>query len=383
MNRRSNRVALQLALFVFVLLVILLFTRNQSPNRHFSWRTVRYISTSATIPEPRGKCPGLSDTSKPALVVSRVQVDGDTRWLSRLEDSYHLCVYTADAAPNEDSTYLQVPANHGHEAMAYLTFLIDNYDDIPGAGAVFVHGTRYAWHNDHPEYDNLALLLALNVSAAVESDGYHNLRCDWSVGTCPSSIRSQASMETTLQAATEPWNARAASDKALPGALSSIFGQQPTASTQGRSTIESSDTVRSQCCAQFVVSRESIWQHTQQEYVALRQWLLDGNSMEGSGRSGIAAPKDDRVSGRIVSYLWHILFLRHQHTRMSDTEGQEGGLDLEQLNYRACPSAAECYCRLYGRCDLQGCTTGSCRGQYNVPPKFKLPDDWADTHRLR
>jgi len=293
-------------------------------------------------------------------------------------------VYTADAAPNKDSTYLQVPANHGHEAMAYLTFLIDNYDDIPAAGAVFVHGTRYAWHNDHPEYDNLALLLALNVSSAVEADGFHNLRCDWSVGTCPANMRSQASMETSLQAATEPWNARAASDKALPGALLSLFGhegQHSKANTQGRPSIESSDTVRSQCCAQFVVSRESMWQHSRQEYVALRQWLLDGNSMEDSGKPGKAAPKDDRVSGRIVSYLWHILFLRHQGTEMAaNYDGQESGLDLEQLNYRACPSAAECYCRLYGRCELQGCKTDSCRGQYSVPHKFKLPDDWAETH---
>jgi len=384
MSRRSNRTSVQLAAFVFVLLLILLFTRKQASNRHFSWRTIRYKTTSPTLPEARGKCPGLSEGSRPALIVSRVQADGDTRWLSKLEDLYHMCVYTADATPKKDSVYLQVPANHGHETMAYLTFLIDNYDNIPAAGAVFVHGTRFAWHNDDPEYDNLALLLALNVSSATEADGYHNLRCDWSVGTCPANMRSQASMETSLQAATEPWNARAASDKALPRALLSLFGVEghdSMTSALGRASIGRSDVVRSQCCAQFVVSRESVWQHSRQEYIALRQWLLDGNSMGGSGRPGAAAPQDDRVSGRIVSYLWHILFIRHHGTTMTGgAEGEESGLDLEQLNYRACPSAADCYCRLYGRCDLDGCKAGSCRGQYSVPPKFKLPDDWADTH---
>ena len=69
--------------------------------------------------------------------------------------------------------------------MAYLTFMIDNYERIPAAGVVMVHGTRFAWHNDWPNYDNQALLGALNVSAALSPSGYHNLKCDWSASTCP------------------------------------------------------------------------------------------------------------------------------------------------------------------------------------------------------
>ena len=57
-------------------------------------------------------------------------------------------MYTADAPREESSVHLQVPANKGHEAMAYLTFLIDNYEEVPERGVVFVHGTRWAWHND-------------------------------------------------------------------------------------------------------------------------------------------------------------------------------------------------------------------------------------------
>ena len=39
--------------------------------------------------------------------------------------------------------------------------MIDDYDDTPAVGAVFVHGSRRAWHNDAPDYDNAALLVSL------------------------------------------------------------------------------------------------------------------------------------------------------------------------------------------------------------------------------
>lgn len=103
----------------------------------------------------------------------------------------------------------------------------------------------------------------------------------------------------------------------------------------------------------------SIWQHSRGEYIALRQWLLNSDS-----------PKDDKVAGRVLSYLWHVLFIQQ--------EGEEKGMiDLERLNQQACPSAEECYCRLYGKCDLDCRTKGSCQGQYRLPRDLKLPDDYG------
>ena len=96
------------------------------------------------------------------------------------------------------------------------------------------------------------------------------------------------------QAILQPNNLRAVSDAALPGALASLFGGEEQASA----LLGRTHTVRSQCCAQFVVSRESIWQHSQNEYIALRQWLLDGNVYE-TRQQGRPAPLDDRVAGRI------------------------------------------------------------------------------------
>lgn len=279
-----------------------------------------------------------------------------------------MCIYTADAPLDTTSTYLQVPQNRGHEAMAYLTFLIDNYDHFPSSGAVFVHGSRYAWHNDAPDYDNVALLSALNVSAALKPWGYHNMRCDWSAGTCSPLTTPQGSLDTSINAMLDPWNARAVSDAALAPALASIFsGDEDAASV----VLGRGDAVRAQCCAQFALSQGSAWQHSRDEYVALRQWLLDGSAGQGGIGNKNAAPSDDRVAGRILSYLWHILFVRHVDDK---------GVDLMGLNSRACPSAGDCYCRLYGRCGLLGCETDMCRGQYSLPSDYKLPADWAATH---
>ncbi|KAL9619631.1 MAG: hypothetical protein Q9160_005737 [Pyrenula sp. 1 TL-2023] len=380
MRRRRRGVVANVVLFSLALILILYLNRSHSSKKAFAWTTIRYKTTSAELPEARGICPGLSDSSKPVLVVARVAADED-QWLDSLKDLYHLCVYTADASIDKTSAHLQVPANRGHEAMAYLTFIIDNYEHVPKAGTVFVHGSRWAWHNDAPDYDNAALLAALNVSSALTPFGYHNLRCDWSTSMCSSSdAPPQGSIETSTRAMLEPYNARAVSDAALPRVLAVLFGgdASPSAGANGMQTLLGrTDAVRSQCCAQFVVARDGVWQHSREEYAALRQWLLDGSDRDRVGTpmqkfSGMRAPQDDRIAGRILSYVWHILFLGSHAQSMSP------GVDLERLNLMACPRADECYCRLYGRCNLGGCANpGHCRGQYRLPPNLKLPADPA------
>lgn len=195
MRRKTRKAIVHLSCFAAILFLVLFLNRPQT-SKTFAWNKIRYETTSTTPLEARGICPGLESTSKPALVVARVVADGDSKWLDELVDSYHLCVYTADAPIDKESNYLQIPANRGHEAMAYLTFLIDNYEQIPSEGVVFVHGSRWAWHNDGPDYDNAALLAALNISSALTPLGYHNLRCDWSLSTCHPSSRPQGSLET-------------------------------------------------------------------------------------------------------------------------------------------------------------------------------------------
>ncbi|KAL3419281.1 hypothetical protein PVAG01_09504 [Phlyctema vagabunda] len=334
MRRKTQRSVIHLLLFGGILLLVIFLNRPQTKNKTFAWNEVRYrtIANNA-LPKSRGICPGLVDlagrssNSKPILVVSRTEADGDPNWLDPLRELYHHCVYTVDGPDRAGTDELRVPANRGHEAMVYLTFLIDNYAQIPAAGVVFIHGTRWAWHNDAPDYDNVGLLATLNISAALAPWGYHNLRCDWSLSTCSPSASPQGSMETSLQAVLDPWDARAVSDAALPQALKALFGGRDGDEILGRT-----DTVRSQCCAQFVVARDRVWQHSRDEYLALRQWLLDSMATsDGSTdkylRTRDAAPIDDRVAGRILSYVWHILFM--SRGRSDPHTSSFGDIDLE------------------------------------------------------
>lgn len=364
MPRKLNRFAIQSGIFVVALIILLYINRPQnSSDKLLPWTKIRYKAATEGRLDSRGVCPNLAGSKIPALVVARVAADGDPSWTDALSHKYHRCIYTVDTLVDLDSKFLQVPANRGHEAMVYLTFIIDNYYHIPEAGVVFVHGSRWAWHNDEQTYDNVVLLKLLDVPKALEPWGYHNLRCDWSASTCPPSVKPQGSIETSLKAIISPWDARAVSDSNLPASFKALFGR----GEEGYfAELGKHATVRSQCCAQFVVSRENILQHTLDEYIALRQWLLD------SSRDVFL--RDDRVAGRIISYLWHVLFIKRE--RIEDN----GAISLNKLNSAACPTAADCYCRLYGFCNLENCDDDHCYGRYKIPPNFKIPDDWASKH---
>lgn len=40
-----------------------------------------------------------------------------------------------------------------------------------------------------------------------------------------------------------------------------------------------------------------------------------------------------------------------------------------------CPSAADCYCKLFGECDLK-CKEMQCEGRYILPKYSNLPEGW-------
>ena len=61
--------------------------------------------------------------------------------------------------------------------MAYLTYIIDHYDNLPDI-AVFVHGHYRSWHQHAPIS---AKIRALNVTA-VERENYVSLRCSDNMG---------------------------------------------------------------------------------------------------------------------------------------------------------------------------------------------------------
>jgi hypothetical protein len=172
---------------------------------------------------------------------------------------------------------LHTPKNKGKEAMAYLTYLIENYSNLPDI-SIFLHahkdGYPAAWHTDVEGYSNVLSVQSLRHDT-VHRLGFVNLRCGWIPG-CPDEIqpfRTTDAHRTTEHIFVEAWR--------------DLFPDEPTIPRK----------VGTPCCAQFAVSREAILRKEKAEYVRYREWLLNTRC-------------DDELSGRIFEYLWHIIFGR-------------------------------------------------------------------------
>ncbi|KAH8646203.1 hypothetical protein BX600DRAFT_157747 [Xylariales sp. PMI_506] len=189
--------------------------------------------------------------------------------------------------------------------MVYLTYIIDNYDNLPD-NVLFIHASRYAWHNDDPDYDSLPTLRNFRFEY-LQEQGYVNLRCTWDVG-CPAEIF--------------PWDD--ASDEEVEDELSAKEVYK-AAFEELVPDLPVPEAVAVSCCAQFGVTRETIQARPREDYVGYRQWLTD------------TSLSDDR-SGRIFEYGWHIIFGR------------------EAVH---CPDAGTCYCNVWGLCNLT-CTSEDC-----------------------
>ncbi|KAF2757811.1 hypothetical protein EJ05DRAFT_477026 [Pseudovirgaria hyperparasitica] len=261
-------------------------------------------------------------SSEPGLIVRRSafvvasRKTEDTAWLKRFFPQWERWIYYVD----EPTAELSIPKNKGRESMVYLTFIIDNYDNLPD-DVVFIHPTRFQWHNDDPDYDGLRMLRLFRLSY-LRKEGYVNMRCVWVLG-CPNEIK-------PLQQEGHHRDAVHAGE-VYKKAFEDLFPQKPVPAAIGVS-----------CCAQFAATKEKILENPKREYQRYRQWILDTDHA-------------DDISGRIFEYSWHIIF----------------GKDPVH-----CPKASECYCNVFGLCDLECYKDDSCEGRYALPPYSTLPKGW-------
>ncbi|RYP60811.1 hypothetical protein DL769_007967 [Monosporascus sp. CRB-8-3] len=188
---------------------------------------------------------------------------------------------------------------------------------------IFIHASRFAWHNDDPDYDALPTLRNFRISHLQEA-GYANLRCVWVIG-CPAEIRP---VEDEGRASDGAPSAKGVFRQAWHELM--ILEETPVP-----------EVVAVSCCSQFGVTRETIRSRPVEDYVRFRDWLL-------------RTPLEDSLSGRVLEFSWHIIF------------GKEAV---------HCPSAQECYCKTFGICD-SACSEGACDGRYTLPPYSTLPDGW-------
>ena len=163
--------------------------------------------------------------------------------------------------------------NKGHEAMAYLTYIIDNYASLPSTMA-FVHphhfGFLSAWHTDTALHSNADSLNSLQIPF-VQENGYVNLRCNWNPG-CREKHRKNEHVTAEI------WR--------------ELFSGTSTETNESQ---EAPAQIGAACCAQFAVSRSRVLERPLSDYEHFRQWIIDTDMT-------------DAKSGRVMEFLWHVIF---------------------------------------------------------------------------
>ncbi|KAF2279809.1 uncharacterized protein EI97DRAFT_371291 [Westerdykella ornata] len=258
--------------------------------------TLRYQALATTSPVPRIPHPDpsrITPTYDRVVVVGRLDKE-DTRWVfDKLPDWQH-AVYVID---NPSSANMHTIMNKGREAMAYLTYIIENYETLP-ATIVFVksHRARFVTkgHHEGAGYDAVELLRTFNIDF-VQRNGYASLRCAESSVEC--------SRED--QPFVRPWEDVGLPDNVMSEAWRMLFR-----------TPKVPKKVAGPLPGEFAVSRQQVRKRPLSEYQHYLDWL-------------IRTPLDDETSGKVFEKLWHVIF------------GQSPIY---------CPETAQCYCDLYKKC---------------------------------
>jgi hypothetical protein len=245
------------------------------------------------------------------IVIPRTK-DEDVAWVNENfgGDNYiKSSIYSAD----DLSADLHPPMNKGHEVMIYLSYIIDNYDNLSDVN-IFMHSHRYSWHNDDLLDDDAVQMISRLSAERVQREGYMNMRCTGS--TAPFSCLD----EKILTKALGHWNPGCPSWM-HPGTIEEdVNKKEETQLAQSWAELFPLDPIPSvlaqPCCAQFAISRSRIRSLPLARYVFFRDWLL---------RTSLS----DYISGRVWEYVWQFVFT---------------GKNV------VCPKEHVCYCDGFGVC---------------------------------
>ncbi|KAK9625591.1 hypothetical protein V6000_007092 [Aspergillus fumigatus] len=237
-----------------------------------------------------------SSNSTIALVLAATESEGLT-WLRdycRDHDAIPF-IYTTDRKP---VPHLLVPhTTRGREAAAYLSYVVDFYDQLPPY-TIFIHSNQDQWHNDLFGPKTNVALRNLRFEA-IAAQGYVNLRCEHEPG-CPTNVHPWSPTQIDI----DKKDIRAY----FPQVYQTLFGV-------GKERVP--EHIGNICCAQFAVSRERILQRPKRDYERMLAWAAETDLTDSFG------------VGWVFEKVWHVVF------------------GMEDIY---CPRFEQCRCDVYGWC---------------------------------
>lgn len=227
--------------------------------------------TGLYSPSPSSKSTKkYSHLSKSLIIAS--QKGSNLTWLPPAASAGHwdLNTYITDGQPTELAPNT-VPLNKGHEAMVYLTYIIDNYHNLPDI-MFFHHHHQQAWHQMFSSSYEFAHLDPLSV----QKQGYLSPRC---LPGCENIIELSGDVSPLedLKGTSR--------DVQISSVLHEFLDPGEKVPTK----------IAAPCCAQFAVSKEAVERRTLETWEGLRKWLME-------------TELDSRSSGRVLEYTWHLWF---------------------------------------------------------------------------
>jgi hypothetical protein len=172
-------------------------------------------------------------------------------------------------------------------------------------------------------YNGVPVLKRLRLEH-VQKRGYVALRCSWAMG-CPAELRPLSPSSNN--------DDRSRTEQAYAGVFRRFFPDQEVPKIVG-----------AHCSSQFAVSRDRLRARPKKEYERIREWLVQTDL-------------EDQISGRIIEYMWHIVF----------------GMDSVD-----CQDAGSCFCEVFGLCNLT-CNREGCEKRYILPKYAAMPKGWPET----
>ncbi|KAL8987197.1 MAG: hypothetical protein Q9177_003572 [Variospora cf. flavescens] len=274
------RFAIPASLLVIVLCTVLYVKFAEIWDQYdasaYAWASLKNTLRGSKLDNP----PPIEGKIEDKVVIMAKVESADTQWVAEHLPGWQHAIYTVDPSTLNSST-LTTPLNKGHESMAYLTYIIDHYHALPST-LVFIHphrrGFSEAWHTDTPLHDNVDALRALRIPF-VQKNGYTNLRCNWNPG-CELPHRKNKHVTPEI------WR------EVFVGASRSIFSLKEKGLKEEEYL---PGEVGAACCAQFAVSRDRVSQRPLSDYEGFRKWIVD-------------TKLNDAMSGRVLEFLWHVIF---------------------------------------------------------------------------
>ena len=217
-------------------------------------------------------------SSRKDLVIASYKSQ-DVSWIKEIPSDWTIKRYLLDEQSPKPSGGLPVPRNFGREAMAYLTYIIDHYDNLPDYAA-FIHGHYRGWHQQAPIS---AKVRALNLTA-LGKENYVSFRCEDSMG---------CERRPFIDTYTVEWEGerhlRQFWNYMLPN-------------------VELPRYLSYKCCGQHAVTAKAIRTRSKDDWIRIREPLIrDMAELEATEEWAQNPPVNEYLIGSWYEKLWHVL----------------------------------------------------------------------------